>query len=92
MRHFRYFYFKTSVFDERAVMKHVPWQLCQEVVSSTHAVALSATGLLQDRDFSPTVLLRLARALKPMEVEAGDETLRQGDVVLQVPRVILETI
>lgn len=48
-RHFRYFYFKTSVFDEKAVMQHVPWQLSQEVVATTHAVALSATGLLQAR-------------------------------------------
>lgn len=48
-RHFRYFYFKTSVFDERAVMEHVPWQICQEVMSKTHAVAISATGLLQVR-------------------------------------------
>lgn len=48
-RHFRYFYFKTSVFDERAVMEHVPWQLCQEVMSTTHGVAISATGLLQVR-------------------------------------------
>lgn len=83
-RHFRYFYFKTSVFDERAVMQHVPWQLCEEVVASTHSVALTATGLLQDRDFSPMVLLRLARALKPMELDMGDEALPQGDIVLQV--------
>lgn len=46
-RHFRYFYFKTSVFDERAVMRHVPLQLCQEVVEHTHAAALTAAGLLQ---------------------------------------------
>lgn len=46
-RHFRYFYFKTSVFDERGVMQHVPWQLCREVVATTHGVALTATGLLQ---------------------------------------------
>lgn len=66
-------------------MQHVPWQLCEEVVARTHTVALSATGLLQDRDFSPIVLLRLARALKPMELDVGDEALSQGDVVLQVP-------
>lgn len=28
-------------------MQHVPWQLCREVVETTHSVALSATGLLQ---------------------------------------------
>lgn len=48
-RHFRYFYFKTSVYDERAVMEHVPWQLCEEVMSTTHGVAISATGLLRVR-------------------------------------------
>lgn len=31
-------------------MEHVPWQLCQEVMSTTHGVAISATGLLQVRD------------------------------------------
>lgn len=46
-RHFRYYYFKSSVFDERAVMQHVPWQLCHEVVTSTHGAALSAAVLLQ---------------------------------------------
>ncbi|CAN0506724.1 unnamed protein product, partial [Scytosiphon promiscuus] len=46
-RHFRYFYFKTSVFDEQVVMAHVPWQVSQEVMATTHRVALAAANLLQ---------------------------------------------
>lgn len=46
-RHFRYVYFKTSVFDERMVMGHIPWELCHEVIDKSHNVALSAAGLLQ---------------------------------------------
>lgn len=42
----------------------------------------------QDRDFSPVVLMRLARSLKPMELDAGDEALRQGEMVLQVYFVV----
>ncbi|CAM9133109.1 unnamed protein product [Scytosiphon promiscuus] len=87
-RHFRYFYFKTSVFDEREVMKHVPWQLCQEVMSTTHGVAISATGLLQDNEFSPIALMRLARVMKPMELDSGEQAVLQGDVVLQAYFVI----
>eukprot|EP00752_Nemacystus_decipiens_P013801 g12253.t1 len=87
-RHFRYFYFKTSVFDEKAVMQHVPWQLCEEVMSTTHGVAISATGLLQDHGFSPVALMRLARAMKPMELESLEEAILQGDTVLQVYFVV----
>ncbi|CAM9253169.1 unnamed protein product [Ectocarpus sp. 4 AP-2014] len=87
-RHFRYFYFKTSVFDERAVMEHVPWQICQEVMSKTHAVAISATGLLQDHGLSPIALMRLARAMKPMELDSGEEAILQEDTVLQAYFVI----
>ncbi|CAM9289976.1 unnamed protein product, partial [Laminaria digitata] len=87
-RHFRYFYFKTSVFDEQVVMAHVPWQVSHEVMATTHRVALAATSLLQDQDFSPAVLMRLARAMKPMELDSNQEAARQGDIVLQVYFVI----
>lgn len=65
-------------------MNHVPLELCQEVVASTHSVALSATSLLQADEFPPLVSLMLARALKPMELDKGEEVLQQGDLVMQV--------
>ena len=42
----------------------------------------------QDQDFSPAVLMRLARAMKPMELDSGHEAARQGDIVLQVGDIV----
>ncbi|CAN0221084.1 unnamed protein product, partial [Discosporangium mesarthrocarpum] len=82
-RHFRYFYFKTSVFDERLVMKNVPWHLCQEVLSSTHQVALRAAGVLQDEEYPMDIMLKVARLFKPMELDFREEVVQQGDIILQ---------
>lgn len=73
-RHFRYFYFKTSVFDERAVLRHVPWQLCQEVVAHTHAAALTATGLLQVR----SCFRSRSRSLYTLDADPRDHVLRRS--------------
>ncbi|CAM9884106.1 unnamed protein product, partial [Choristocarpus tenellus] len=87
-RHFRFFYFKTSVFDERSVMAYVPWHLCQEVLQSTHAVALRAAGVLQDNSCSDEVILKLARCLMPMELDFREEVCQQGDLILQMYFVV----
>lgn len=42
----------------------------------------------QDHNFSPVALMRLARAMKPMELDSRDEAILQGDVVLQAYFVI----
>lgn len=42
----------------------------------------------QDRGFSPIALMRLARAMKPMELDSREEAILQGDIVLQAYFVI----
>lgn len=43
---------------------------------------------VQDHDFSPIALMRLARAMKPMELDGGEEAILQEDIVLQAYFVI----
>ena len=42
----------------------------------------------QDQAFSPIAVMRLARAMKPMELDSRDEAILQGDIVLQAYFVI----
>lgn len=68
------------------------WNKCRAkraLLSNPHCVSVRPLKTsAQDQAFSPIALMRLARVMKPMELDTRDEAILQGDVVLQAYFVI----
>jgi CRP-like cAMP-binding protein len=87
-RHFRYYYFKTSVFKERAVQQGLPLQLKWDLMVEIHGSVMGSLGLMDGGKFSHKVMMQLMSALKPAELQYLDTICTQGGAAMEMYFVV----